>query len=80
MATSLAHKMITNCNSSLLLEHSVTHIFFVYCSVCAVCPATFSFCRTVCSITYCFVSNGLVANSAQPIRLVLNELCGPPVG
>jgi len=33
MATLLAHKRITNCNSSHLLEHTMTHIFFVFCRV-----------------------------------------------
>jgi len=33
MANSLAHKMFTNCNSSHLLQHSVTHIFFVFYTV-----------------------------------------------
>jgi len=40
MTTLLAHKLFTNCNSSHLLQHTVTHIFFVFYTVqCALRPS-----------------------------------------
>ena len=61
-----------------MTAHSDPHILCVLQSL--VQPAAFSFCGIVCSITYYFVNNALGANSALPFRLVLNKLCGPPVG
>ena len=79
MANLLVHKTFTNCISSLISQHTATHkILCVLQSL--VRPAAFSFGRTVCSTTYCFVSNGHVANSAHCLRIVLEELCGPSVG